>query len=237
VARNKENLALLRDYSESLAYSAMDWYLDHQKKKKKTAQYLHWIIYSLVAIAGLFPLLKLTTVDILGSCANAKSSDLWCGLSSHAAEAALLFIGFAGGFKLWDTYGGYTVDWMRFMTSAARINRELAKFQFDWEKIDLKSSDKGTDDGPAGATAPQPAAGPDADLKSNPSDSKGKFEVCPSCGPCHPVRFNPTELKVKLAGEFCSKILDLVGEEISVWATELKKRMDLMPAHSVGHGK
>ncbi len=132
-------------------------------------------------------------------------------LNNHTGELALVLLGIAGVAKLWDSLAGYTVDWMRFITTAARINQELSKFQFEWEGIDLAARDQ-----------------PGTDEK----------EVCPHCGFSHPVaKLSPTQRKVRLAEAFCAKILNKVDDEISVWADELKKRYDRVASHPGAQGK
>ncbi|WP_439373078.1 SLATT domain-containing protein [Bradyrhizobium sp. DASA03120] len=130
---NDKNLELVRDYAEGLANSTLDWYLHHQKWKKRLAQSLHFIIFLFVALATIPPLLKLGIPNRL------QSECTYCDwVNSHAGEVALVLLGIAGVAKLWDSNAGYTVDWMRFFTTAAAINRELTKFEFDWDKIDLE---------------------------------------------------------------------------------------------------
>lgn len=133
-ANDTENLKRIRDYAESLANGVLDWYLHHQKSKKRLAQCLHFIIFLFVALAAVPPLLKLGIPSgIQSTCATCE----W--INSHAGEVALVLLGISGVAKLWDSNAGYTVDWMRFFTTAANINRELTKFRFDWDKIELES--------------------------------------------------------------------------------------------------
>jgi hypothetical protein len=197
------NLKHIRDYCVSLANSTLDWYLDHHKSKKRKAQTLHLVIFFFVGLAAIPPLLK------VGFGNGLQSACGYCDLlNNHTGEIALVLLGIAGVAKLWDSNAGYTVDWMRFITTAAQINQELGKFQFEWERIDL-------------ATRDQPA-----NVVSEPSPNQ-RQEVCQYCGSSHPVEnLSPTERKVKLAEAFCAKILNVVGGEISVWANELKKRYD-----------
>jgi hypothetical protein len=174
-----------------------------RETKKWLAQTLHFIIFSFIALAAIPPLLK------IGFGNGLQSACGYCDLlNNHTGELALVLLGIAGVAKFWDFNAGYTVDWMRFITTAARINQQLSKFQFDWESIDLAVRDN-----------------PDAD------EAEAK-EVCPHCGFSHPgKRLSRTQRKVKLAEEFCAKILNMVDDEISVWADELKKRYDRVAAH------
>jgi hypothetical protein len=191
-----KNLKHLRDYSESLANSALDWYLNHHKSKKRTAQFLHFVIFSFAALAAIPPLLK---VGFGGRLDSACGYCVW--LNDHTGELALVFLGIAGVAKLWDSNGGYTVDWMRFITTAALINQELNKFQFDWDKIDFEKRD-------------QPDRGTAAQKASNSSEA-------PAQPPASPI-----QRQIDLAAQFCEQIFRIVGGEIAVWAVELRKRYD-----------
>jgi SMODS and SLOG-associating 2TM effector domain 2 len=225
-----KNLKHIRDYSVSLANSTLDWYLDHHKSKKRKAQTLHLVIFFFVGLAAIPPLLK------VGFGNGLQSACGYCDLlNNHTGELALVLLGIAGVAKLWDSNAGYTVDWMRFITTAARINQELGKFQFEWEKAELATRDL-----PApSATATKESPGPDpgaegtvAKVVSEPTPTPApappqRQEVCPHCGIGHPIEnLRPTERKVKLAAAFCTKVFDMVDGEISAWANELKNRYD-----------
>jgi hypothetical protein len=210
-----ENLKHLRDYSESLANSVLDWYLAHQKSKKRTAQIIHFFMYFFVGLASIPPLLK---VGFGNGAQNACAYGYCDWLNNHSGELALVFLGLAGVAKLWDSNAGYTVDWMRFITTATRINQELNSFQFEWEKIDLAVRDRpGQTEGAADPEAMRPP----------------KMEACPHCGFSHPVeKLAPTERKLRLAEAFCAQIFKIVGGEITAWADELKKRYDKVTGHA-----
>jgi hypothetical protein len=242
--RDKENLIRLRDYSESLANSAMDWYLQHQKLKKRFAWTLHFFMYFFVGLAGLFPLLKISYAD-LSSVLSSNTVATLSALSNHAAEIAVVSAGIAGLIKLLDTNWGFTVDWMRFFSTATRINKELMKFRFDWDGLDLGErsvlAKAGAIDNSAHQSAEatsnkdtQTPAGdkPPTDTKVTNTDAA----ICPTCKrPLAPP--DPSELRRKLASDFCLTILDIVGAEISVWADELKKRMDQIDARHPGQNR
>ncbi len=132
----RENIAKLRDYAESLANGAIDWYLQTKRWKKRSAQTLHWIKYIFAGLAAAGPLVKISALldmpfikglmpDIVNSCNNSFVAELTVLLASIAGAAAIL-----------DRVGGYTVDWMRYITTAARLNQELIQFQFDWERLE-----------------------------------------------------------------------------------------------------
>jgi hypothetical protein len=195
---DKKNLELVRDYAEGLANSTLDWYLHHQKWKKRLAQCLHLIIFLFVALAIIPPLLK------LGIPSGLQSGCAYCDwANSHAGEVALVLLGIAGVAKLWDYNAGYTVDWMRFFTTAATINRELTKFQFEWDKIDLERR----------------AAPPMTDVSGNKVDDPEKLDL---------IR---TQRQLERAKLFCELILATVDGEVAIWADEFKKRYAKMVNH------
>jgi SMODS and SLOG-associating 2TM effector domain 2 len=217
-----ENLKRIRDHSVSLANSTLDWYLDNHKTKKWLAQTLHFIMFSFVALAAIPPLLK------IGFGNGLQSACGYCDLlNNHTGELALVLLGIAGVAKLWDSMAGYTVDWMRFITTAARINQELSKFQFEWESIDLATREP-----------PAPKTTTTNGSPDQGTDGAVAKEVCPYCGFSHPVeKLSARQRKVKLAEAFCAKILDKVDGEISVWANELKKRYDRVAGHPSAQDK
>jgi SMODS and SLOG-associating 2TM effector domain 2 len=232
-ADEAKNLEQIRDYSESLANSTLDWYLDHHKPKRRKAKSLHFIMFLFVALASIPPLLK---VGFGNGLQNACGYCDW--LNNHTGELALLFLGIAGIAKLWDSNAGYTVDWMRFITTAAQINQELSKFQFEWDGIELATRDQRDRGAPNGSPdQDKGAGGKQAKVVSGPP-ARPKEEVCPTCGFSHPLeKLNPTERKVRLAQTFCEQILKIVGSEIAVWSDELKKRYDKVTSHSSPQGK
>jgi hypothetical protein len=200
-AKEAESLKLIRDYSESLANSALDWYLHHQKSKKRLAQCLHFVIFLFVALAAIPPLLK------LGIPSSLQSACAYCDwVDGHAGEVALVLLGIAGIAKLWDSNAGYTVDWMRFFTTAANINRKLTKFRFDWDTIDLEQRYPPPEGANAGGASTQSSDAARAELRRAPR-------------------------QLKLAGDFCEDVLTMVDREVEVWADEFKKRYDKAVKH------
>jgi hypothetical protein len=201
-ASDEENLKEIRDYSESLANSTLDWYLAHHKSKKRKAKTLHFVIFLFVGLAAIPPLLKVGFANGLqGACEYCD----W--LNNHTGELALVLLGIAGVAKLWDSNAGYTVDWMRFIATAVQISRELNKFQFDWEKIDLARHNQ-PDRSAAAEGASDPSSGPAQTAASS------------------------TEQQVERAQKFCEQIFEVVGGEIEVWADEFKKRYARVASHS-----
>jgi|SRR5580700_1384293 hypothetical protein len=197
-----ENLKEIRDYSESLANSTLDWYLAHHKSKKRKAKTLHFVIFLFVGLAAIPPLLK------VGFANGLQSACEYCDwLNNHTGELALVLLGIAGVAKLWDSNAGYTVDWMRFITTAVQISRELSKFQFDWDKFELARRDRPVRSAVAGEASNQ---------SSDPAQTAA----------------SPTEQQIKLAQDFCEQIFKMVCGEIVVWADEFKKRYDRVASHS-----
>lgn len=111
-----------------------------------------------------------------------------------------------------DRAAGFTADWMRYITTAASINRALIEFQFEWNKLDRNSP-----------YPPRPASTKSAEI-SPPSIKKRKIA-------------DPVEQRIELASQFCLKILDLTGQETSIWADELKQRVARMASQLPSHGR
>jgi hypothetical protein len=190
-----ENTIKLRNYAESLAYSAIDWYLEKKRGKKRFARILHWATYISAGLAAAGPLLK---VSAFFEIPFVKSSfpDALNSCNSIAAELTVFFAAIAGGFALLDRAGGYTADWMRYMTTAARLNQELVKFQFAWEQAEWT-----------------------AHKSKEPLDS------------------DPVQNRIDLARDFCSRVLEMVGEETSIWTEELKQRAERTGIHAATKNK
>jgi hypothetical protein len=210
---DNKNLKHIRDYAESLANSALDWYLHHQRSKKRLAQCLHFIIFLFAALATIPPLLK------LGIPSGLQSECGYCDwLNSHAGEVALVLLGIAGVAKLWDSNAGYTVDWMRFFTTAASINRDLTKFQFDWDKIELESR----------VVPPPKDVGGTIVQSTTPTDVNGTTVQSTAPTLLDSIR---TQRQVETARLFCELVLKTVDGEVAVWADEFKRRYDKMVKH------
>jgi SMODS and SLOG-associating 2TM effector domain 2 len=188
------SLRELRDYVEQLANGALDWYLEKKTSKKRFAVCLHWWTYIFGVLAALIPLLMLNLGKFLDPFVK-QYLGIESNLSSIAAETALLLAGIAGGATLIDRAAGFTADWMRYITTAARINRALIEFQFAWNKIDQASP------------YPPPSGTP------QPSIKRGKRDI------------DPVTQRIELAKEFCSKIFEFMDQETSIWADEMKERV------------
>jgi hypothetical protein len=201
------NLAELRDYAEQLANSALDWYLDKKTSKKRFARCLHNWTYFFGILAALIPLLKISTLLDLALVKQYFGPNA----SSGAAEASLALIGLAGGLTLIDRTAGFTADWMRYITTASRINRALIEFQFKWNKLDYNSPCLGA----SSIDPPQQPAG------------SGKKTPEP----------DPVAQRIELAYKFCLEIFDLTGQETSIWADELKERVAQMASQFPHRGK
>lgn len=216
-----ENLAEIRDYCITLGNSVLDWYLAHHQKKKRWAKALHFWMYFFVALGGIPPLLKLGFDNLLRSVFNHAIPDWFIdAVTNHAGELSVFFFGIAGAIKLWDTNFGFTADWMRFITTGMRLSQELTRFQFDWDRLDLAQRLRTAPQRPSDHDTPPAAAPPDGE------------ERCATCGYSHPVKqLTPTQEKLKLAAEFCASVFATVNSEVSVWADELKKRVDRLPGH------
>ena len=136
--------------------------------------------------------------------------------SEFAAEAALVLIGIAGGFSLIDKLAGFTASWMRYMLTATRINQALIAFHFDWNELERKRS--------LLRSRVDPSAG------NPPGDD-------PPRAPGTPPNFDdPVTEGIDLIKRFCMKILDIMDEETSGWADELKKNASQLASAPLVHG-
>jgi SMODS and SLOG-associating 2TM effector domain 2 len=193
----ESSLRELRDYAEQLANSALDWYLEKKVSKKRFAACLHRWTYVFGVLAAVIPLLMLNLGKFLDPFVK-QYFGIECHLSSIAAETALLLAGIAGGATLIDRTAGFTADWMRYITTAADINRALIEFQFEWDMLD------------------QSAPYLPRTKTSQPPIEKTDKEI------------DPVAQRIERARVFCLNILEFTRRETSVWADELKARVTQM---------
>jgi hypothetical protein len=208
----EHSLNELRDYAEQLANGALDWYLDKKTSKKRLAACLHWWTYIFGVLAVLIPLLMLNLGKVFDPFVK-QYFGIDSNLGSIAAEAAILIAGIAGGATLIDRAAGFTADWMRYITTAARINRTLIEFQFEWNKLDCNSP-----------YPPRPVTTGSAGIPSPPARKAKKAA-------------DPIAQRIELAGAFCSKIFELMDQETSIWASELKERVAQMARQLPTHNR
>jgi conflict system pore-forming effector with SLATT domain len=201
------SLAKLHDYAVQLANGALDWYLEKKSSKKRVAVFLHWWTYSFGVLAAVIPLLMLNFGKFLDPIVK-QHLGIDTNLSSVAAEAALLIAAIAGGATLIDRAAGFTADWMRYITTAVRINRALIEFQFEWSTLERNSPFTPKENGDAAPVYRPPA--------------KGKI-------------VDPVEQRIVLATQFCMEILDFMDQETSVWADELRERVAQMARQFHSH--
>lgn len=211
------SLERLRDFVESIAHGAIDWYLEKKTVKKRIAVVLHWWTYFFGVLAAIIPLGMLYVGTFFEPELLARLFGINVKLSSIAAETALLLIGIAGAATLIDRSAGYTTDWMRYMTTAALINQARLKFLFAWNELEWTLPYPPL---PAGSTPrPKPVSGLPAT----------------TAGPAPDGPDDPVARRIYLAREFCFEVLDLVGKETSVWTDELKQRVAQMASQFPGH--
>jgi hypothetical protein len=137
---NEANLEEVHDYAVQLANSAIDWYLEKKKWKKFFAKLLHYLTYLFGTLAATVPLLKIFSTQAEGEIVKWVFRGSVANPSAFSAELALVLIGLAGGFNLIDRYAGLTTGWMRYVTTAARLNRTLIAFQFAWNEVERTAS-------------------------------------------------------------------------------------------------
>ena len=193
----RESLHELHDYAEQMGNSALDWYLEKRTAKKRRAKFLHGTTYVVAVLAAAIPLINL--------------SNLFTS-RSLTAEASLALVGVAAGLALIDKSAGYTADWMRYVTTAAQINRALLEFHFAWDRLE--------------STLPYPPG-------NATSDDLAKISLpATERRPRRRAReANPVGARIDIVKEFCLKIAEAVELETSAWATDLKERVAQLDRH------
>jgi SMODS and SLOG-associating 2TM effector domain 2 len=218
-ASTQISLAHLRNYVETVASSTISWYLRKIVWKRLFARILHVLTILAAASAASIELLNIATVldfrwvrDILSTSANISSG-------SRAAEFTLLFVGIAGGFKVIDHAAGNTADWMRYRMTASAINTLISNFRFEWIELDrtYPLPRNGKPPGISPAMVEDPAFLPHVDEDTTIARNRKKKGDSDA---------DPVQRRVVLARTCCNKILKLIENETSIWADELKKRME-----------
>jgi hypothetical protein len=183
--------------------SALDWYLEKRTGKKRRAKILQGTTYTVAILAAAIPLINL--------------SNLFTS-RSLTAEASLALVGVAAGLALIDKSAGYTADWMRYVTTAAQINRALLEFHFAWDRLE--------------STMPYPPDNdpPDPLTKVDiPATERGRRRKAPEP--------NPVGARIDLVKDFCLEIADAVELETSAWAIDLKERVAQLDRHLPRSGR
>jgi hypothetical protein len=111
--RPDEVLRRLYQHAEAHAIETADWYLAHRRGKRAYSRLLRALSILLVTAGGLEPL------------AAAASSGRGIGWG-------YVLLGGAGACVGFDHFFGTSSGWMRYMTTAQRIDLRLRRFQLDW---------------------------------------------------------------------------------------------------------
>jgi hypothetical protein len=222
-----ENLKELHDYAVQLANSNIDWYLEKKSAKKFYAKTLHYSTYTFGVLAATVPLLKIFNTQVETGFVRWLFGEGVTNPSALTAELALVLIGIAGGLNLIDRYAGLTDAWMRYITTATRLNRALIAYQFEWNELERST--------PRGSTASgsPPTSGEDApkSLPTAPTESIGggtRGKKAPT---------DSVTERIELVKRFCLAVIDIIGEETLVWADELKERVAQIARNFPAHGK
>jgi hypothetical protein len=241
---DEERLEKLYDYAVQMANGVIDWYIRRRFWKKTFSRVFRFLSFLFVALAALVSLLKIFSSDIelriLKFFVPLFVSDgLVSEHSGIAVEAALVLIGAAAGFNLIDRLAGLSTGWMRYVTTAMRLNEELVEFQFEWNRLERESRPQATEPTPSGGGSAQPpsAAGqtPTAseqvvvELRRYGKQHNWTVEVMPG------TRSEPTMRQIELVQEFCSSIFTIVNGETSDWADELKDNVAHFTKQVVSH--
>lgn len=128
--------------------------------------------------------------------------------NSFAAEMSLALIGVAAGLALIDKSAGISNDWMRYIKAATQINRALVEFNFDWDRLEQ--------------TLPYPPRDPIVQQAAGAAPESPK---------------DPIAARIDLVREFCLKIVQVMAEETSDWADDLKERVSQMDRQLPRAGK
>jgi len=118
----EKSLARLHDYAVQIANSSIDWYLQRKRAKKFFARTLHSLTFLFGILAAIIPVLKMFSTELQSQLMRLLFAGLVTNPSAFAAETALVLIAIAGGFALIDRAAGFSADWMRYLTTAERIN-------------------------------------------------------------------------------------------------------------------
>jgi hypothetical protein len=248
------SLKELHDYAVQLAHSVIDWYIRHRFWKKIYSRALRAASFLLVIAAALVSLLKIFSSDLE---LKILKSIGWFDVhdpAGFAAEAALVLLGAAGGFNLIDHLASLSTGWMRYVSTAMVLDKELVKFHFEWARLERKVQVKSAAAAAAQAAGNQAPSlpGQQAALAARPPES--------DADPCVPSvkriavkieydgnrpsreivlkdesRADLTLQRIDLVQEFCSTIFMIVGEETGVWADELKKNITKFTQDVVSH--
>src|ERR1043166_2320488 len=110
------------DYANGKAQEAITWYLDKKWSKQRMAQSLRLAAIILTTVGGIIPLIIASrVVATLGATTSVESGQF--GYVALALAGACVFL---------DKFFGYSSGWMRYITTAMKLQRMVEEFNVDW---------------------------------------------------------------------------------------------------------
>jgi hypothetical protein len=106
---------------EAAALDSINWYYKKKARPSLISRYGRAGAIVLLALGGICPLL-----------AGAKLPFAWMKLVDFG-DIGYLSFGIAAALLLVDRYGGFSTAWMRYVSTATRLQRILKSFQIDWQ--------------------------------------------------------------------------------------------------------
>lgn len=105
--------------AQNYVKSAINWYLQSKRRKKKGAVFLRVGAILTVSVAGILPMLSQIFLD------DGKSviSPAWASVFLAAAAALVAM----------DRFFGFSSGWMRYIATELRLRKILQEYQMDWE--------------------------------------------------------------------------------------------------------
>jgi len=110
-------------FADSQATEAIAWYQKSKRGKKRYSQGTRLLAIFSTTVGGLLPIV-FTAVPYF----EPWSED------HDFALLGYLFLGLAGAAVALDKFFGYSHSWMRYMTTAQRLQGDLVDFRLDWER-------------------------------------------------------------------------------------------------------
>jgi len=110
------------DYANGKALEAIAWYLDKKWSKQRMAQGLRFSAIMLTTIGGIIPLIIASRImATLGATTTVEWGQF--GYVALALAGACVFL---------DKFFGYSSGWMRYITTAMKLQRMVEEFNVDW---------------------------------------------------------------------------------------------------------
>ena len=111
----EQDLKVLRKNVETKATESINWYLKHKNTKARSSKFLRVSSIIFIFIGGISPILQ--------------GLEWFNGQDCQYGYIALAFAAVCIAF---DKFFGFSSSWMRYMTTAIKLQKALANFQTDW---------------------------------------------------------------------------------------------------------